>query len=91
MKNLFKIREDHFKHLIAGYGITLISSAMLVQVIGSLWATSLGISIGILVGIAKELVYDKWMERGTPELSDVYWTTAGSFTAGLPQFINCLL
>jgi hypothetical protein len=87
----FNIRQDHFKHLVAGYGIALISSALLVQVICSLWAASLAMSIGVLVGIAKELVYDKWMDRGTPELSDVYWTTTGSFAAVLPQFINCLL
>ena len=39
-------------------------------------------TIGTTAFIAgtKEIVYDKWMERGTPEFKDFLWTMGGGLT-----------
>ena len=86
-----KIRPDHFKHLIAGYGITVISSAILIQLLPSLPTALLGFLAGALVGAGKEIVWDKWMGRGTPEMSDFWWTVIGSGAGVLPQLINFII
>lgn len=36
-------------------------------------------AIAVAVGIGKE-VYDKVTKKGTPELADFLWTTAGALT-----------
>ena len=42
--------------------------------------------IAILVGVAKE-VYDRVTKKGTPELADFLWTTAGALTWLLLYFV----
>lgn len=34
----------------------------------------------ILVGGGKELIYDKWMNKGTPDVKDFLWTVGGGLT-----------
>lgn len=44
------------------------------------------VGIAILVGVAKE-VYDRATKKGTPELADFLWTTAGALTWLLLYFV----
>ena len=44
------------------------------------------VGIAILVGVAKE-VYDRVTKKGTPELADFLWTTAGALTWLLLYFV----
>lgn len=44
------------------------------------------VGIAVLVGVAKE-VYDRVTKKGTPELADFLWTTAGALTWLLLYFV----
>jgi hypothetical protein len=48
----------------------------------------LGSGIAILAGLAKELVWDKWMGKGTPSQMDFLFTLVGAILGGgLFQFV----
>ena len=62
--------KDKILHFIAGLCITLFFSIIL----SPIW----GVLFGIAFGIAKELIWDKWLKKGTPELLDFLATALGS-------------
>jgi len=62
--------KDKILHFIAGIGITLLFGI----IISPVW----GVLFGIAGGIAKELIWDKWWKKGTPELLDFLATAIGS-------------
>lgn len=62
--------KDKILHFIAGLCITLFFSIALSPV----W----GVLFGIAFGLAKELIWDKWWKKGTPELLDFLSTALGS-------------
>lgn len=71
-----QLQPDKKKHLLVGTEIGFAASAMTVnQKTTTSLAWSLGLSAGI--GGAKELVYDKWMHKGTPEWADFGYTVLG--------------
>lgn len=84
------MRKDHFKHLIAGYIIALSTAAGLVLFITPGAAMLAGIAAGIATGAAKEIIWDSMLKKGTPEISDFYYTAIGSLAAGLPQLIQLI-
>jgi len=73
------ISIDKFKHDIAGYLITALLSLVINPFI------SFGICI--LVGIGKEVVWDKWFKKGQFEYADMFWTWKGGVFALLPQIM----
>ncbi len=55
-------------------------AGLLLSALCSLFLPALiAVAISVVVGILKE-VYDKVTKKGTPELSDFLWTTAGALT-----------
>lgn len=76
-----KIRKDHLLHFIAGSYIVLVT--MMFTKIN--WQIIL---ILVLIAAATELVYDKWLGKGTPEVSDAFATVLGGLaTLFLTQII----
>lgn len=63
--------QDKQKHLLAGLALSLLVGLLLTPV----W----GLVIAIVVGALKELVWDKWCKKGTPEWLDFWATVAGGF------------
>ena len=64
--------NDKLKHFIACAAISLITLTVL-AVIGTDWANYeklLAIALGVGVALLKEVVWDKWLGRGTMELAD---------------------
>ena len=72
-----QLPTDKKDHLIAG---TLIGFTASTITINTRPIVSFAISTGsaVVIGGSKELVYDKWMGKGTPEWSDVGYTVLGS-------------
>lgn len=74
-----QLPPDKKDHLLAG---TLIGSSATIITINNKPINSLCWSLGsaAVIGGSKELIYDKWMGKGTPELKDFGWTIVGSVT-----------
>jgi uncharacterized protein YfiM (DUF2279 family) len=72
-----QIAKDKQNHFAAGVLIGFSSSALTVNTNKSLLAS---LSSAVIIGGGKELIYDKWMGRGTPEFKDFAYTIAGSVT-----------
>ncbi len=64
------IGRDKKLHFLAGAAIAVVVSMPTTPLIGLIVATG--------VGIAKEVIWDYMMKRGTPELMDAVWTMIGA-------------
>jgi len=70
--------NDKVKHIIAGAVIGLISGLLI-----RIWDRELiilGAGVALLAGTAKELIWDKWFKKGTPEFADAWFTFWGGLT-----------
>lgn len=69
-----KIRKDHLLHAMGG-NYTVLATMI--------FTTDIVVVIAILafISIGKEIVYDKWLGKGTPELSDIFATVIGGLIA----------
>jgi hypothetical protein len=84
-----KITKDKKKHFVLGILIALAGCFAAYFVLGMKEnPIYLGSGLGILAGLAKELVWDKWMGKGTPSQMDFVFTLIGAILGGgLFQFI----
>jgi hypothetical protein len=80
------IPKDKIKHLVFGSGITTVCAFAIIFI----WSpvlhpevTLISGVIGSLAGIGKELVWDKWLKKGTPEFADAYATIWVSLTTAI--------
>ena len=63
------MKQDKFKHLLAGIGISLIFGVQFSPLIGLIAAA--------IVGALKEIIWDWLLKRGTPEFLDFLATAFG--------------
>ncbi len=75
LNRLAAIQKDKLLHFITGTYLFMIAALFL-----QLWAALLIVAI---VGAAKEIYYDKVLDKGTPELADFLYTLAGGLIAFL--------
>ena len=79
--------NDKVKHIIAGVIIGLITALL----IRRFWIKDLmilGAVVALLTGVAKEIIWDKWFKKGTPEFADAWFTLwGGLFVTILIYFI----
>ena len=75
------ITHDKLLHFCGGLILGLYSKRGASIWLGPWMARLVAMVIVILVAIGIELIYDKWMNKGTPEVMDVVWTTAGGIIA----------
>lgn len=74
-----RIPIDKQLHLYAGFVITLLVGWFLsVLNVPKMWIVSISFAMGVLAGALKELVWDKMLNRGHPELADFVFTCFGS-------------
>jgi len=72
--------KDKTKHAIAGAGIALIMLIAFIFVhIPYNWDKGIVFVTITVVAMAKEIVYDKWLDRGTPDLYDALATIVGGW------------
>lgn len=60
---------DKQKHLLAGLALSFL--------VGFLLCPLFGLISAAIVGALKEIVWDKWLRKGTPEWWDFWATVAG--------------
>lgn len=60
---------DKLKHFLAGVAIALLFGLI---------NPAFGLFLGVGTGLAKELIWDKWLKKGHPELLDFLATAFGS-------------
>ena len=71
--------DDKALHVYAGCAITMVTSEVLQSYNVKPWkAVLIGLGAGVLAGAGKELVWDKAMNRGTPDVWDFTSTCWGS-------------
>lgn len=75
------IPHDKLLHFCGGLIIGLYSKRGASIWVGAWMARLIAMAVVILVAIGIELVYDKWMKKGTSDVMDVVWTTAGGIVA----------
>lgn len=63
------MKIDGAEHLIAG--ILIVS---ILQWILPVW---IAVTVTVVILVAKELVYDKWLRQGVAEWRDVFWGMVG--------------
>lgn len=68
-----------YYHYFAGFLITFITAFLLYhfQIMVEWQSIVVGISAGVVAGAMKELVWDKWMKKGTPTKPDFFDTCWG--------------
>ena len=72
--------NDKVKHFIAGVGIALIMLVFLIFVhVSYNWDKGIVFMAVVIVAMVKEIVYDKWLDRGTPDLYDALATIGGGW------------
>ena len=67
------MKQDKFKHLLAGIGISLIFGVQFSPLIGLIAAA--------IVGALKEIIWDWLLKKGTPEFMDFLATALGGAIA----------
>lgn len=74
MKNFisYLTARDKLLHLIGGIYLFLILSIVMPHEIAC--------GVAIIIGIAKEIVWDKWLGKGTPEILDTIMTSVGALS-----------
>lgn len=76
------MKRDKFLHLIVGMAIGFFGAWLaLVFRLNLLFVFGFGLSV--LIGGGKELIWDKWLKKGTPELWDFLWTIIGGGSVAL--------
>ena len=68
-------KQDKLKHLLAGIGISLVFGVQFSPLIGLITAA--------IVGALKEIIWDGFLKRGTPEWLDFLATCLGGAIGSL--------
>jgi VanZ family protein len=73
--------KDKLKHFLACAAIAAITLAVLL-LIGTNWAgyeKLVAVTVGTLAAIAKEIIWDKWLKKRTPDFYDFVAGLIGAF------------
>lgn len=99
---MVKIGRDKIKHFFAGLAIAIVAGLLfypIVRLIPWRWLglfvmmgqIGFGLFVATVAGALKELVWDKWLKRGTPEWLDFWATVLGGVIGGLVVVLLKLL
>ena len=64
-----KLRADKLKHFSAGLALSLAA--------GLFVCPSFGLAVAVVAGLGKDVVWDRWLKRGTFEWLDIWATVLG--------------
>lgn len=79
------MKLDYFKHIIAGFLLSALTAFVI-----HIWSYKLMILSAVVafgVGVAKELIWDKWLKKGTPEWQDAFATLYGGLFASIIAYL----
>lgn len=75
--------NDKLKHYIGGAIISFLMLAFFIMFIQKPyygWHIGAAAIMTVISAVGKELVWDKWLKMGTPELDDVLYTIYGGWS-----------
>ena len=76
--------NDKTLHVYSGLAISVISAEIINQQIDKPFTSAaIGLGLGCLAGITKEVVYDRAMDRGTYSNADMAMTCWGAFVGAV--------
>lgn len=55
----------------------IIISAVLLLILQVIFPWDISVLVTLFIGIAKEMIYDKWMKKGTPQWKDIICDIVG--------------
>lgn len=85
-------RQDVRKHVLAGFLIASIVSMLAGSVLPyPQFGVLIGFGASVLIGAAKELIYDLWMKKGTAEWIDFIGTTIGGLVGSVLCYVIIIL
>ena len=73
---------DKLKHFLACAAVAVVVMAVCIPfqpMYG--WDAGIAAAVVFLVAGAKELIWDKWLKRGTPDYYDFFWGICGGWAA----------
>jgi hypothetical protein len=70
------MRKDLILHALCGFVIALTGCF----ISGNFWQ---GLSAATLAGAGKELIWDKWLKKGTPDKDDAFATAWGGLAGAV--------
>jgi hypothetical protein len=70
------MRTDLLLHALCGFVIALLACFAS----GNFW---IGLSASVLAGAGKELIWDKWLKKGTPDKDDAFATAWGGLAGAV--------
>ena len=70
------MRKDLILHALSGFIIALVACF----ISGNFW---IGLSAATLAGTGKELIWDKWLKKGTPDKDDAFATAWGGLAGAV--------
>jgi hypothetical protein len=75
--------KDLVKHFIAGAAISAIVFLVFWLITGRISDVAIVVAgvVSLLLGAAKEIIWDLWLKKGTPEVADITLTWAGGLMA----------
>lgn len=73
------MKTDKILHLLAGYCIAI--------TIG-MWSPFVGFATGVVIGAAKELIYDHLLKRGVSDVRDFLVTALGAAVGSVVALIH---
>jgi hypothetical protein len=76
--------NDKSKHFWASAAITIVTLVIFAVIPHAyMWGydKAIALFLGVIAGVAKELIWDKWWGRGTPEFDDFLFSLWGAFSA----------
>lgn len=77
------IAYDKKLHLLAGLAISILGELFIILVpvlpFGIVLFSGFGLLLSIIAGALKEIVWDWWLGRGTPDIWDFWYTVLGGF------------
>ena len=80
-----KIQKDKLWHFLVAAGIALavLLASHIWFPLHYNWDMALAFGVALLATITKELVWDMWWKKGTPELMDFFWGFVGAVVGPL--------
>lgn len=80
------------QYFIVGFAISLVFGLLFLAIHGIAWAAFAALASSSVAGLAKELIYDKLMGKGTPDIRDALFTgMGGAMSIVLIGFIDLLV
>ena len=82
------MRTDLIKHIILSMRISF-ALAIGIWLVTHNLLMLLAFPLTVLVGAGKELIWDKWLKKGTPEWKDFYSGVWGSLFGTILAYVVC--